>query len=61
MEPQPMSVTLSPHGAEMLRGVRDRHPELSPSEIVEEALSVRFAREQAAIGSTLSGRGQGLA
>jgi hypothetical protein len=26
-----------------------RHPELSPSKIVEEALSVRFAREQATV------------
>jgi len=44
-----MSVTLSPQGAELLRAVHDRHPELSPSEIVEEALSVRFAREQATV------------
>jgi hypothetical protein len=49
MESEPMSVTLSPQGAELLRAVHDRHPELSPSEIVEEALSVRFAREQATV------------
>jgi hypothetical protein len=47
MEPESMSVTLSPQGAEMLRVVRDRRPELSPSEIVEEALVMRFGREQA--------------
>ena len=49
MEPESMSVALSAHGAEMLRAVRDRHPELSPSEIVEEALSARFAREQSTV------------
>jgi hypothetical protein len=49
MEPESMNVTLSPHGAEMLRAVLARHPELSPSEIVEDALSVRFAGEQATV------------
>lgn len=49
MEPESLSVTLSPRGAEMLRAMRERHPELSPSEIVEEALSVRLSREQAAV------------
>lgn len=48
MESESINITLSPHGAEMLRAVRDRHPELTPSEIVEEALAVRFSHEQVA-------------
>jgi hypothetical protein len=45
MEHEPMNVVLSPHGAALLRAAHDRHPEMSPGEIVEEALSERFGRE----------------
>jgi hypothetical protein len=45
MEQETVNVTLSPHGAEMLRAVRNRHPELSTTEILEEALADRFGRE----------------
>jgi len=40
-----MNVTLSPHGVELLRAVRDRHPELSPTEILEAALAESLERE----------------
>ena len=40
-----MNVTLSPHGTELLRAVRNRHPERSVTEILEEALTERFGRE----------------
>ena len=39
------NVTLSPHGAELLRAARNRHPELSATEIVEEALAECFSGE----------------
>ena len=45
MEQEIRNVTLSPHGAELLRAAQDRHPELSASEIVEEALAKRFGQE----------------
>lgn len=41
-----MNVTLSPHGVELLRAVRDRHPELSAAEILEAALAESLEREQ---------------
>jgi len=40
-----MNVTLSPHAVELLRSVRDRHPELSPAEILEAALAESLERE----------------
>jgi len=46
MEHEPMSVRLSPHGVELLRAVRDRHPELSEAEILEAALAESLEREQ---------------
>ena len=45
MEHEPRNVVLSPHGAELLRAVHDRHPEMSTAEILEQALSQRFGRE----------------
>jgi hypothetical protein len=33
-----MNVTLTPHGAELFRVAGDRHPEMSPAEILEVAL-----------------------
>lgn len=45
MEHKTMNVTLSPQAAEILRALRDRHPELSATEILEEALTERFGRE----------------
>jgi hypothetical protein len=45
MEDQPMTVVLSPHGGELLRAARSRHPEKSAAEIIEEALTDRSARE----------------
>jgi hypothetical protein len=41
-----MTVTLSPHGAELLRAVRNRHPELSTAEILETALAESLERER---------------
>ena len=41
-----MTVTLSPHGAELLREVRNRHPELSTMEILEAALAESLERER---------------
>lgn len=52
METEPVNVTLSPHGAELLRAIRDRHPALSPTEIVEEALSEQVARETGRVALT---------
>jgi len=45
MEPEPTTITLSQHGAELLRTIRYRHPEMSPAEIIEEALSASIGRE----------------
>ena len=45
MDPETMNVTLGPYGTELLRAVRNRHPERSVSEILEEALAERFGRE----------------
>ena len=45
MEHEPMNVTLSPQGTELLRAAHSRHPELSPAEILEEALADRFGHE----------------
>jgi hypothetical protein len=45
MEHEPMNVALSPHAAELLRAAHERHPEMSPAEILEETLSERFGRE----------------
>ena len=36
---------LSPHGAELLRGARDRHPDRSAAELLEEALADRYGKE----------------
>ena len=46
MEHEAMNVTLSPHGVELLRAVRDRHPGLSPTEILEAALAESLGRER---------------
>jgi hypothetical protein len=46
MEHEPMTVTLSPHGAELLRAVHNRHPELSTMEILEAALAESLGRER---------------
>jgi len=40
-----MNLLLSPHGAELLKAVHDRHPEMSEAAIVEEALAERLGRE----------------
>jgi hypothetical protein len=45
METEQVNLTLTPHGAELLRAMRKRRPGLSPAEIVEEALSKQMARE----------------
>ena len=45
MEHEPMNVTLSPHGVELLRAAHDRHPELSPAEILEAALAESLESE----------------
>jgi hypothetical protein len=45
MEHEPINVVLSPHGAELLRAAHNRHPEMSTTEILEQALSARFGRE----------------
>ena len=42
-----MNITLTPRGEELLRTALNRHPDQSPAEIVEQALSDRIAREQA--------------
>ncbi len=41
-----MKITLTPHGEELLRVARERHPDQSPAEILELALAERIAREQ---------------
>ncbi|HUA63135.1 MAG TPA: hypothetical protein VML19_30555 [Verrucomicrobiae bacterium] len=41
-----MNLILSPHGAELLKAVHDRHPEMSEAAIVEEALAERLGRER---------------
>ena len=41
-----MKITLTAHGEELLRVARERHPEQSPAEILEQALAERIAREQ---------------
>jgi hypothetical protein len=46
MEPEQIKVTLSPQGAALLRAARDRHPEMSTTQLVEEALSERFGKEE---------------
>lgn len=46
-----MNLVLSPHGAELLRAMHDRHPEMTDADIVEEALAERLSPEQ---GSTPS-------
>ncbi len=43
-----MKITLTSHGKELLRVARERHPDLSAAEILEQALAERIAREQAA-------------
>jgi hypothetical protein len=45
MDHETMNVTLGPHGTELLRAVRNRHPERSDTEILEEALAERFGHE----------------
>ena len=45
MEHEPMNVMLNPHGVELLRVLHDRHPELSPAEILEAALAESLERE----------------
>jgi hypothetical protein len=44
MEHEPMNVVLNPHGVELLRAVRDRHPELSEAEILEAELAESLER-----------------
>ena len=46
MEHEAMNVTLSAHGVELLRAVRDRHPELSTAEILEAALAESLGRKR---------------
>ena len=58
MEHEPMNVVLSPHGAELLRAAHGRHPEMSPAEILEEALSERFGRELDSTASRVPTREQ---
>ncbi len=41
-----MNITLTPQGEELLRVARERHPDQSPVEILEQALAERIAREQ---------------
>ncbi len=41
-----MKLILSPHGAELLQAMHNRHPEMSEADIVEEALAERLGREQ---------------
>jgi hypothetical protein len=48
-----MTVNLTPHAAELLRSVHERHPELSEAEIVEQALAERLVREQSSPASEL--------
>jgi hypothetical protein len=45
MDSETMTVTLSPHGMELLRAVRNAHPERSVAEILEEALAERLGHE----------------
>ena len=45
MEHEPGNVVLSAYGAELLRAVHSRHPEMSTAEILEQALRERFGRE----------------
>ena len=42
---EPVNVILSPHGAALLREMHNRHPEMSETDIVEEALAERVGRE----------------
>ena len=46
MEQEPMNLILTQHGAELLRAMHDRHPEMTEAAIVEEALAERLGREQ---------------
>jgi hypothetical protein len=41
-----MNLLLSPHGAELLREMHDRHPEMTEAAIVEQALAERLSREE---------------
>jgi hypothetical protein len=45
MDHDSMTITLSPHGADLLRAAQDRYPEMSVTELVEEALTERFAKD----------------
>ncbi len=40
-----MQVILTPHGEDLLRNALARHPDQSPTQIVEEALAERLDRE----------------
>ena len=40
-----MKITLTAHGEDLLRVARSRHPDQSPTEILEGALAERIARE----------------
>jgi len=46
-----VNITLTPHGEELLRVARERHPDQSPVEILEQALADHIAREQTAAQS----------
>src|ERR1039457_626888 len=44
MEHEPGNVVLSAYGAELLRAVHSRHPEMPTAEILAQALRERFGR-----------------
>jgi hypothetical protein len=43
-----LNLILSPQGAELLREMHDRYPEMTEAAIVEEALAERLSREETA-------------
>jgi hypothetical protein len=43
-----MNLILTPHGADLLRAMHERHPEMTEAAIVEEALAERLGREEGA-------------
>lgn len=43
-----MKVTLTGHGAELLRAAHARHPQMSTAELPEEALVDRYGKEEGA-------------
>ncbi len=54
MDSQSVNLTLSAHRAELLRTMRDRRPDLSAAEIVEEALEEQVVREAGRVALTRS-------